>query len=133
MAAQVGLIRAQTAKTLAERDAMAPKEAIGEVIIEAKKRGPKLVDEFYKGTDKIIDAAITQRGASAKETKSLTERKNRMTRIAKELGIDTGLLIDALVGMDQVNPNWTDEEKLNWAVQNPDAVKRYLKRNRKRS
>ncbi len=129
-AAQIGLIKAQTAKTAAETDAIAPKEAIGELVINAKERAPLLRDQFFQGTEKIIDKAITKRGESAKSTKVLKERQNRMTRIAKELGIDTKLLLDAMIGMDQINPQWTDEQKLDWAVRNPEAVKRYLKRKR---
>lgn len=123
-AAQIDNIRAQTELTRAQRDAIVPKETVGEAVQEAK-------DAWEPITKSMIDKAITERATSAKQSKTLQDRSNKMTNIAKSMGLDLGLLLDALHGMDQINPRWTDDEKLNWAVNNPDAVKRYLKRKHK--
>lgn len=123
-AAQVRHINAQTELVKAQRDALIPKETIGEAVQTAR-------EEWEPITEKMIQKAITQRGQSAKPTQTLLDRNQRYSNVAKSMNLNMGLLLDALGGMDQVNPNWTDEEKLKWAVENADAVKRYLKRKHK--
>lgn len=130
-AAQVGLIKAQTAKARAEAAAIAPKAAIGgtvgEVLVTAKERGTSLLKDIPKGSQKVIDKVISNRPGSAKETKTLKERVNRYNRVAEELGIRLSTLTNALAQMD-LPSDWTDEQKLDWAIRNPDQVKQYLKR-----
>ena len=67
-AAQIALTKAQTAKTLAEKDVIAPKEAIGEAVLDAKKGGSELLDRAAPKVDRMIDRAISQRNASAQQT-----------------------------------------------------------------
>lgn len=129
-AAQVGLIKAQTAKTLAERDAIAPKEIIGEILTTAKERSGTLTNKIENISDKVINKAIKTRDNSAKASKRTQERMRRFNRVAESMNLDLGLLLDALAGMD-LPAGWDDGQKLDWAIENQDAVKRYLNRNRR--
>jgi len=130
-AAQIGLIKAQAAKARAEAAAIAPKaaigETVGEVLVTAKERSGTLGDNIAKGSQKVIDKVISNRPGSAKETKTLKERVNRYNRVADELGINLGTLTNALAQMD-LPSDWTDDQKLDWAIKNADQVKQYLKR-----
>ena len=130
-AAQIGLIRAQTAKARAEAAAIAPKAVIGGTVggalTTAKEQSKSFGDSLGKGSKAIIEKAVKGRPGSAKQTTSLKQRINRYERVAKQLGISLDTLTNGLAGMDLPSA-WTDEEKLDWAINNPDQVKQYFKR-----
>ena len=129
--AQLGLIKAQTAKTQAEADILKPKQTIMDVIGEGLQTGRDNAEEknwFKAESQRLIDTAVQARPASAKQTETLKKRQGDMERVSAQLGINPNLLLGALSQMDQVNPAWTDEQKLKWAVQNEEAVKRFLYR-----
>jgi len=129
--AQLGLIKAQTARTQAEADILKPKQTIMDVIGEGLQTGRDNADEknwFKAESQSLIDAAVQARPGSAKQTQTLKQRQSDLERVSTQLGINPNLLLGALSQMDQVNPSWTDEQKFTWAVQNKEAVKRFLYR-----
>lgn len=133
-AAEIALIRAQTAKTEAETKVISPKaavnETLGQIVTTAKDRSGSLIDSVEQGTRKLIDKSLEKRPGSAKSTNALTERVNSYKRIADELGISLRTLTNALIQMD-LPSHMTDEERLDWAIQNPEKVKQFLQRKNK--
>ncbi len=120
LTAQTGLIRANTAKTVAETDKIrAPMGAIvggeaGGIIANAIADPPGTAKTFAMNTREVYNDA-----------------KAAIQQLSRDLGMNPQrterLLIETLNNMD-LPPNMTPGQKLQWAKQNPEKVKAFIER-----
>ena len=147
-AAQIAQIRAQTKLTQAQTQAIQPAsevgEGIGQVITSAKQRTKSLMDE-WRARDKPTTSmrpsvkGQLERRHSAKLAASLEQRRRAADRQLKEVAASVGLsgkkvkplLLQELRKMD-LPEWWDDDQRIEWAVKNPNELAKFINRQRKR-
>ena len=121
--ANIENIKARTAYTEAQTNALTPLSELGKETYAAKERAT----QFYEKARDNIKWGPPK--ADDNMTPSL--QKRMIGEIAKSVGLKPDaaipLLMQTLNRMD-LPIDWTDQQKLNWALKNPDKIKAYLKR-----
>ena len=137
---QIKNMKAQEKLTMAQADALRPITEIGSEALSAKKRTTQFYHEEINNPRRSwspTKEGQLKRPESAKLTPSIQKRHNeaRLDRLADSLGLDRErsktLLYNLLNEMDFPR-DWTNQQKLDWAFENQDAVKRYLERRKNR-
>jgi len=133
IAAQIANINAQTKKTEAETQILKPKETIysgvTDVITEGKSNFDKIKEGGLKGlwntttkpskdfAKSIHESArkMGQRLGDVAATVSVSERtaRQKLINVTKQMDLPSG---------------WTDEQRLRWAMQNPEEIKAFRER-----
>lgn len=151
--ADIGAVKAQTRKTGYEADILQPeatvKKGIGDVLDEISDEIRTPNPDRGKGNwrdwisrepeglknldmDKIREA---QRKQQQPGTVPPGDAQKKINEISDSLGLDpeatTKLLLDAVSEMD-LPGNMTRQQKLQWAVDNPQRIKDYLERRKNR-
>ncbi len=100
-------------------------EGIGEIVTTAKQRAGSLVTQAKQ------NAKWGPPAAKATMTPSL--QKRAIQQIAKSVGLNPQkaeeLLLKTINKMD-LPAHWTKQQKLDWALKNPERVKAYIARQR---
>ena len=139
VAQQIKNMRAQEKLTLAQADALIPMQELGTEMYSAKERTTKFYNEEIINPRRSwspTKAGQMKRPESAKLTPSIQKRHNedRFNRLATSLGLDprkARVLMEDLLNEMDFPRDWTNQQKLDWAFENQDAVKRYLDRRNK--
>jgi len=128
-------LQAQEKLTDAQRKALegpaALGEGLGEIITGTKKRTLNLWEDYKNPGTKWTGSLSSQlaRPQSAKLADGWPQRK--IEEISKQLGLNpartTDLLLKAIEEMD-IPQHWSAQKKINWAVENIDQVRDYIKR-----
>lgn len=123
--ALVNQVKAQTRLTDAQRDAIQPASTIGQGIegtadwVKEKLGGSAI--QWDKLKQQVKDDF-----SSARET-----TQDWLKDIANSVGLDAKKARTGLLGtLDKMDlpPWWSDERKLQWARENPEAIKKFLER-----
>ncbi len=131
--AQIKNIKARTALTEAQTKAISPAAevggAIGEIAVSAKQR----MGSLYGQAKQNIEWGPPK--AEAKLTPTIQKRHNdaRLNNLANSLGLrpeQARQQLTTLLNEMDFPRNWTNQQKLDWAFDNQDQVKKYLDRKR---
>ncbi len=115
--------KARTELTEAQTKAIQPGVALGEGVETAKGVGTRLMEEIKLGPPK----------ARAGLTLTQQRRAQKLKTLAKSVGLSEQAiprLLDAIQGMD-LPKEWDGDQKIIWALNNPERVRAYLQRNRR--
>ena len=132
VAAQIANINAQTAKTKAETAILGPKETVFSGVTDAITDGKTNFDKIVKGGLKGLWNNVTK--PSKDFAKGLSKSANQMAQklgdVAASVNVSEATarkeLIKVTKQMDL--PPMTDEQRLRWAMANPEKIKAFRER-----
>lgn len=146
-AANVQLTKEQARKVGFEADMLQPKAQVAGAVGDATKGATESILDVAKGAfDTGVDFLKRQyeqyrknkaeQSTSAKDAESNTPAKNSATAKVDAMHMKFGFdpdkarrrVLKAIDEMDVDTRGWTDEQKLQWFLDNPEKVKRYNER-----